>query len=280
MHTLSISIPIWKFTLRIKRQAPGNWNELSKKQLLQLVDILYIPDMDKHEKQIRVTRLLFNLNWIHIMLMSPAQLAWLNTFFYFITDPDKVEDEAEKAPLTDNKITVIKQGRDKYYGPVGDFEQLSGREWTAADEAFREYCQTGEEAQLDQLIAILWRPRNTNIDMKSESFKGDCRMPYNSFTAEFRAKRFAKLDYRIKLVVLLWFRGCRHEWEQVYEKVFSGSAAENIENYGWMETMQKLSGTTFGSLEETENTPMWKLLLKMQIDIKDHEYQESKMKNK
>jgi hypothetical protein len=261
MHTLTVKTPIWRWYKTTRHTGPGSWNELSRKQLLQVAEIISTePDTDK--QKVKLTKALFGLKWHHIFLMSPEQLAYLNTFFGFILKGNE---------LTDNKILHIRQGRDKYYGPLGDFSTLTAKEWTAADGAFLEYCRSGEEEQLDLLIAILWRPKQGSASSKSEDWRGDYRMPFNQFTAEFRAKRFTKLDRRIKLAILIWYRGCRQEWEQFYERVFSGSGAEQVENYGWMETIQKMSGTSFGNLHDTELTPMWKLLLKMQIDIKDQE---------
>ena len=268
MIPLSISIPIWKFTLTFRRKGPSSWNEITPKQLIRLAEVLYSGIEDQDKLKIKITRILFGLKWYQIFLMSSAQLAYLNTFFNYIF---------EKNSLTENKFPSLRIGFSRFYGPLGDFSSLKGKEWTNAADAFREYVQTGEEEYLNLLIAILWRPRNKEAKPEREDWDGDFRLPYNTFTAERRAKVMAKLDYRIKLAILIWFRGCWEEWEQYYPRVFTANG-EQVENFGWMETMQKLTGTTFGSLNETEESPMWKLLLKMEIDLKDQEIQERKNK--
>lgn len=270
MPTLSLKIPIWKFTRTINRKAPASWNELSREQLFRLIDVIYTPEDSLDKLKIRITRILFGLSWHHILLMTPFQLAYLNSFGAWVLEGNE---------LTDNKILTIRQKFSKYYGPIGDFSSLKGKEWTDADEAYLEYNRTKDEKALDLLIAILWRPRNKKVSPKDESWNGDHRVPYNRFTAEQRAKRFAKLNPLVKLAIFTWYQGCRLEWEKFYERVFSGSG-EDVENYGWMETMQKLSGSSFGNLFETEETYMWKLLLKIQIDLKDNEIMERKNSNR
>ena len=270
MIPLSITTPFWKFTRTIKRKGPSSWNELTRRQLIRLASVLFEGEADKDKLKIKITKVLFNLKWYHIFLMSSAQLAYLNTFFSFILD---------KNELTDNKFPSIRIGFRRFYGPIGDFSTLKGREWTDAADAFREYTQTNDSQYLDLLVAILWRPRNQKANPKREDWKGDYRIPYNPFTAEERAKEMAKLDYRIKLAILIWFRGCWEEWEQMFPRLFSGTG-EQVENFGWKETMQKLTGNTFGSLEETEGSFMWNLILKMEIDLKDEEIQKLKSKTK
>lgn len=268
MIPLTITIPFWRFTRTIFRSAPRTWNELTHNQLIKLAGIIFQPEEDKNRMRIKITKLLFGLRWYHIFAMSPVQLAWLNTFFDFVL---------EKNALTDNKFLTICAGRQQLYGPIGDFSTLKGKEWTHAAEAFREYIETNDPDQLDLLIAILWRPKNKKADPKSESWADDYRISYNQFTAERRAKRLAKVDQRIKMAILIWYRGCWEEWEEIYARIFSATG-EQVENYGWAETMQKLTGTTFGSLNEAEESLMWKLLLKMEIDLKDQEIQDRKSK--
>ena len=266
MIPLSITYPIWKFTRTIKRKGAGSWNELSSKQLLRLVKVLYSGEEDKEKLKIRITKALFSLSWYHIFLMSPFQLSYLNSFFSFILD---------KNELTENKFPSLRIGFSKFYGPLGDFSNLKADEWTDAAEAFRSYIRTNDVKQLDLMIAILWRPKNAEADPEREDWFGDYRIPYNPFTAEARAKKIAKLDFAVKLAILIWFRGCWEDWEQTFPRLFS-SNEEHAESFGWMETLQKLSGPTFGSIKETKSTWMWNLLLKMEIDLKDAEIQKRK----
>lgn len=266
MIPLSLTYPIWKFTRTIKRSGPTCWNDLTPKQLLRLVSVLYSGETDPEKLKIKITRVLFNLRWHHIFLISAAQLAYLNTFFGFILD---------KNELTENRFPFLRVRFRKYYGPVGSFSTLKAEEWTHAADAFREYTSTNDEKYLDLLIAILWRPKNPKADPESEDWMGDYRIPYNEFTVEGRAKKLAKIDFRTKLAILLWFRGCWAEWEEMFPRLFSATSGQ-AESFGWMETLQKLSGQTFGNIKETKTTWMWNLLLKMEIDLKDDEIQKRK----
>jgi hypothetical protein len=91
-----------------------------------------------------------------------------------------------------------------------------------------------------------------------------------------------RVPLAVKLAVLLWWKGCRREWEDVFERVFQAKG-EGPESFGWQETLLKLSGSEFGDLNSTQRTYMYKLMLKMEITLKDEEYrkeQEDSMKRK
>lgn len=273
MNTLQIKIPTHFGLRKLNFKAPDNFNALTKAQLLKVVRLIFsdAPDIDK---KIAATKHLYGLKWWHLFLFTPAQMAYMNTFCSWLFDGDH--------RLTENKIDKISTGlfKKNLYGPMGDFETLKGSEWTDADSAYMSFLETTEEENLDNLIAILWRPRNKAINPKSESFKKDIRIPYNPHTVERRAKQVSKIDSSIKYAILLWYRGCRMDWEDMFEKVFKGGTKEQVENYGWTETIQKVSGKLFGNLNDTEDTYMYKILLNMQIEIKDHDYWKSKNQNK
>jgi hypothetical protein len=272
MHTLNIILPTFYGQKKLNFKAPEAFNDISRKQLIGIVRLIF-SDMKPIDKKTWATKILYGLKWWHIMLFKPLEMSYINnTYSKWVFDEDQ--------NLTDNKIKTISLGlfKKKLYGPMG--ETLTASEWTSADGAYTEFLETQDLQHLDNLISILWRPRAKNINPKGELFTNDYRVSYNSHTVERRAAAIANIDTAIKYSILLWYKGCRLEWEEIFDKVFSSGTKEQVESYGWPETIQKVSGSKFGSLQETRKVYMHEVLFNMQIEIKDHDYWKRKNQDK
>ncbi len=252
----------------LKVNVPTSWNELTADQLTAVAGLLYSKEVDIYQFKIQATKELLKLKWHQIIILR-ERLIDLFPFIRFLE---------EENTLTMNKYIFFKLGFKKYYGPIGNFETLRADEWTEADQAFLDYHASKDEADLDRMIAVLFRPKADDISPDSNDWKNDWRKPFNEHSVYDRSLKIVKLDRRIKFGILTWYQGCRLEWESLFERVFKGSE-QMVESFGWMETIQKLSGGTFGSLEETEKTPMYKLMLNMEITIKDDEFRKDQEKH-
>ncbi len=241
------------------RYMPTSWNELSREQLITIAGLLH-SGKNIYEFRIEVLKCLLSLKWAHVFLLR-ERLVDLYPFIKFL--------EADN-DLTENKIDTIAASGLTLYGPIGNFETLTAAEWIDADSAYTDYLQTKDPKCLDKLVAVLFREKVKGVSLDALYYTGDYRTAYHDQAVKLRMRYLDKVDPRIKLAVLIWYQACRQEWEEVFERVFQG-AKEDIENFGWQETIQKLSGSTFGSLQETERTAMYKLMLNMEITLKDEE---------
>jgi hypothetical protein len=213
------------------------------------------------------------LKWHHLLILGGERLIDLFPFVKF------VEDEIN---LTQNKIAELRLRGIRFFGPIGDFSALRGDEWTEADEAYMDFSQSNQESDLNRFMAILFRERAKGMWPKHSLWKGDYRIPFLEAQIQNRIPYMERVPLSVKLAVLLWWKGCRREWETVFERVFKAKG-EGPESFGWQETLLKLSGSEFGDLEKTNKTYMYKLMLKMEVAIKDDEYrkeQEDMMKRK
>lgn len=252
---------------------PSTWNELSTKQLLQVAGLLYLREVDQYRFRIELLRIVLQLKWHHLMMLGGAYLIELFPFVKFIE---------EEITLTENKIEDIKVERWRFFGPIGNFSTLTAEEWTAADEAYIDFKSSNEVEHLDKLVAILYRKRVPGLWPRHSEWKNDYREPYNEYAVHWRKLTISKIDPRIKFAILIWYQGCRREWELVFERVFKNKA-EGPESFGWEETIMKLSGSEFGSHEQTQHTYMYMLMLKMEVTLKDEEFrkeQEDAIKRK
>jgi hypothetical protein len=269
MVELEIIIPL-KFLSDKKHRVsvPSSWNELSRSQLESIAGLLAQEQKSVYAFRIKVLEILAKLSKMTVFQIGAERLVDLFAFVEW------VEQDIE---LTDNKVLDIKCKGVRFMGPIGDFSSLTCGEWTDADEAYLDYLQTNKEESLDRLMAILYRERDKKMSPKNPLWKNDYRLPYTEATVKGRIPYMARIPMPTKLAVLFWWKGCRQEWEAVFERVFKDKGA-GPESFGWQETVIKLSGAEFGDLEKTQSTAMYKLMLKMEITIKDDEYQQQQMK--
>lgn len=243
-----------------KVDVPTCWNELTADQLTVIAGLVHIRQGDIYRFRISVIKCLMKLKWHHILTLKDRIV---DLYPYF----DWLEQENT---LTIQKYEYLKVGKIKFYGPIGDFETLKADEWTDADTAFLDYHTSKEEADLDKFVAVLFRERKKGVWPGSAFWKNDWRQDYNEHTVNLRAQYLTGIDKRVKLGILTWYQGCRGDWELIFERVFKGNQ-QMIESFGWQETIQKMSGSTFGDMEKTMGTYMYKLMLNMEITLKDEE---------
>ncbi len=241
---------------------PTSWEELTPEQLLRVGHLLYARKLDIYRFRVELLRILVQLKWHHLMMLGGAYLVELFPFVSFIE---------ENIDLRTQKIPEIKIGLTRYFGPIGDFATLRAEEWTACDEAFLDFKESQDPTHLDKLVAILFRRRQKGMWTGHSQWAGDYREPYREHTVARRQEAFQKIDQRIRYATLIWWIGCRLEWEELFERVFK-SKSEGPESFGWEETLMKLSGAEFGTDSETRSTHMYKLMLKMESSLKDDEY--------
>ncbi|WP_057935866.1 hypothetical protein [Algoriphagus resistens] len=264
---LEIIFPVlFGLTRRIRVNLPAKWNELTQKQLIPLAGLLHSSFDSVYEFRIKALMVLTRLNLIQMLALG-ERIIDLYPFIQFL------EDENE---LTQNKIESITIGYfagKTLYGPVGNFETLTADEWTEADDAYLEFRRESSDQALDRFIAILFRERVLPVNELDN--KRDPRIAYSEGSEKHRLPLIQKIPRDTKLAVILWWTGCRKEWEDVFERVFSAKG-EGPESFGWQETILKLSGTVFGNHRDTQRTYMYKLMLQMEVTLKDEEYQKQK----
>lgn len=244
----------------IKVDIPTCWNEMSADQVAKICKLLYLQKIDIYRFRILSIQTLFGFSWLKMMLIKDRMVD-LYQFIRFLEEENN---------LTKNPFVIVKANGIKFYGPIGDFSTLKAEEWTEADTAFMDFMASENQEDLDRFISILYREQFYNMNPDHPEWAGDYRMPFNEHTVPLRMMHLSKLDAGIKFGILTWYRACRQEWENLFERVFQ-SNGQNLENFGWPETIQKLSGSTFGDMAKTMDTYMYRLMLNMEITIKDEE---------
>ena len=146
--------------------------------------------------------------------------------------------------LTVNPLPVIEVSGHKYYGPSNKLTNINAFEFSFAESQYLAYHQTGKIEALNNLIAILYRPQG-NLE------QGETRVPFNNKLIEKYADHISKISHNQKQMILLWYIGCRNHIVESNKKVFNNENTKQAENTTWIDVIMAISGTKFGTFNET-----------------------------
>ena len=244
---------------------PETWNELSKPQLLEIsklfdqtgklitqaLDQLSLSFLGLEKWRFNRNRTLLDMNLVQFDEIA-SKLDWIFE---------------EKASLTAQLIPKLKIGRRTYTGPDESIGNCTAAEISKADTAFLVFQEKQEECYLDDLIAILYRPRKWWWPFKAlfpELHEGDLRRRFNDYTVKRRAKRMVKLPKEIKKAILIYYQGCKSEVVEEFPNAFDGKKSSNGLDFGMTGLLLSLSGDKFGEFEKTKDTNFWLLMMEVE----------------
>lgn len=257
---------------------PTNWNDLSKRQLLEVCRLL---NDNTPINQINILWYLFSFkiyklkdlrNW-NMIRKLPAE--WIHTL---LTDKTFFGFIFNKAELSNYPFKKIRIGRRVFYGPPNKILNIKAVEVTFGYELFKLYDKTKKMEFLDRLIAILYRERNWFSFLKSfkYGYNGDIRTDLNSYKMESRLKYISKLDHSIKLAIFLNFATCWENFQKLkqYEYVFQkveNSPSKKEDPLIWQKIMMKMAESgVFGTLTQVEQMDREPFFLFMQKNIEEY----------
>lgn len=202
MHT--IEIPDIKF----KTEIPAGIEEMNRKQYLMYAGLLAKLLSKDISMETFKTSMVFTFMKIRSDKKKYEKLAGEAKFDisanvykiaelldYFFT----IEDDKIKVNLSWTKsfIRSIHRWIHFYYGPVDALTDITFLEYKDANSFYRKYSETQDEADLNRLIAVLYRPR-----IMGHKFK------YNPAKIEKRAQRIGKMPYDIRFGIFLFYTAC------------------------------------------------------------------------
>ena len=189
----------------------------------------------------------------------------------------------ESNTLTRQLLPRIRVGVTYYYGPADRLKNLTFKEFVFAYNLYVAYKKYKQPERLDQLIAVLYRPKQPGLTTQHPDYQGDLRQPFNNHLIEQRAKKMAKLPDYYKQAILIWFEGCFNWMVERYEQLFSTNETTSEAEGGLKELIHRLSGGTFGDFTQTEQTNIFDIMDQLNINVKDnkeHERNMAEMRNK
>lgn len=220
-------------------QVPTTWNELSFKQLVKVVEIVY------GDYPVTMGKLL-----LFKTIAGFTDLQWA-----FVT-PDEVDDLLYLVDFigSDTKLTrqlVPRQGR--FTGPADSFNNLVMHEFVFTEDHFFRFKDGESIEHLNNLVAVLFRPVKKGYDT-TKNLDGDARIPFNENLCLYNAKRkIAKWDINIKLAILTWYEACRIQMVEDFPEVFKDDGTGDPAKYGLLSMMRNVAaGGVHGNFSAVE----------------------------
>jgi hypothetical protein len=245
-----------------KLLCPGSFNELSRTQLLTIIELLYATG-DETRKRFRMLRELFNYgrstktSWILRWKMSPeayVEMFPLTDFIFKESDLTKNLLPSVRVPFSFKKLS----------GPDDRLNNIVFIEFIKCERFYNKFQKTREVKHLDKLIAVLYRAKKKSYDPLKD---GDIREKYideNKFI-DHQAKLISRLPIRVRLSILHYYHGCRNyifnypAYKQVFkkvEKIVDVNQRANIkEDYSWEKALMNMAAT----VKDTEDIAQTRL---------------------
>jgi hypothetical protein len=133
-------------------EIPTSWNELSQKQVLQIMTVLYLRKYKAEQQLLRLVQALTGLNNYGFFKCSVDEVAEYFYLLAFLVD-DKFEFTTNLIPKYQGKKGPV------LYGPTSELENQRMSEFTIADGLFNQWFEDKENEQLlNELVATLYRP--------------------------------------------------------------------------------------------------------------------------
>lgn len=172
-----------------------------------------------------------------------------------------------KLNLTKNHLPKLKIGWfNWFYGPGDRLNDLSIEEFSFAYSAYINYNRTLDVDQLNNLVAILYRPAASLKDKRN----GETKQPFNYKLIEAYSQRMDWLSDAYKQGVLLFFMGCLEYFKKKYPEVFRRAEKNEVGGTGtFFDTVVDMSGGEFGPFKDTKSENMHVIMRALNKKIKN-----------
>lgn len=237
-------------------EVPSTWNELSTAQVVGICAVLASKDFDLEYKMLKILWMLTSLS------MKKYKRAWTDEIHNALP---AVEFCFKSVELTRNPLPVLRIGFMKYIGPADLLQNINCNEWADAESALMSYHETKRDVFLDQLIAILWRPKNYLYNEDSPVDNLDNREVYNEKLRDKRMPLFAKLSADKKLVILHFYQSCRQVFVNNFQEVFTGEKGNKANKYGWLSIYSAMANHNPAEIMNIAHQPVTLMLASLDM---------------
>jgi hypothetical protein len=256
----------------IRRSLPSTWNELSLNQLIY-VSRLFNGKLNLFDFRVKALREFLSIKRSTFKRIDPEDAYFLNETLDFLT---------KEVSLTRNVIPVIRTGLRKYYGPSDAMTNCTFGEFTLASSVLDEYHKSGSEDHLDQLVAILYRPKKMFWYIRKHfTDHQDPRVRFMNRSLKKRACRMTLVDHCIKHSVLLFFSGVLNSLTVLYPYVYCQKDESNNQDNGWASLIISLADgkTDDKSLETVMNSNLYNVFIGLNKKAKEYQDYLDKIEN-
>lgn len=242
----------------------SRWNELTESDLIALAKASEFGLNIAKSKMLMAIKL-YKIDYRSFMNLSHENKYHLTKLCNFIF---------EKCELNKWVIKKIRIGFKTYYGPEDYLSDLTGAEMAWLEAKFSDYQKDFNQAIIDEIIAILYRPKKLFAKK---------RLPFSEELAEETLKRVKLLPKSVKTAIFLNYKGCRNFIIDKHPVIFSGEAKtstkKNHNKSVWEPVYRKLAKSgVFGNYEETKKQNFYTILAEVTDMITESQELQSKLK--
>lgn len=227
----------------------GKYNELSKRQLLRIAKV-QLSETSNLRKRVLFLKILLWKNNAFFKRIPDAGIAdlLLLTDWLFEKQNDTYVLSAPKN--TKQLIPHVRIRFTKYHGPGDLLNNISVMEWGRAEKYFLRFHKSKKIEDLNNLVAVLYRPLDKRKKITDKDYNGDLRMKYNDFTHAESVKHLSRLDIYTKHAIFMYYSACREAifTSKKYAEVFDGQESKTIKSnpdFTWIDFIMDLSGKNF-----------------------------------
>lgn len=218
---------------------PENWNELTGRQLLQVMDSLFVKSYSTEQLVLKLFQIITGMSSFRL---AATPISELEDFIYLVSFLFKPVD------ITKNVLLRYKN----FYGPDDEAGNLIMQEFVFSEGYFMNWFENKEDAgSINSLISVLYRPGKRGYNKKLNP-DGDIREPYNQNACNYYAKKkIAKWPLQVKLAIAYWYSACRQKLVNDNPDVFGGSGEPA--KYGLVSIMMNVAEDgVFGDFDKVE----------------------------
>lgn len=230
-----------KINLNIK--LPQSWNELSKKQLQGIAEVLEYYRRLPEEKQ-EEGRELKKL-YLHLIKQLLRENSWLKVWIALLQIPPSEYLDYLQFLFKENKRhqfpEAFKIKKKTYSPPALRLQNVKMKEFSFADSLYYNWRQTGREDFLNLLCATIYREKGGKSEI-------DIRKPFEKLLVQMEVVRFQKLKHREKLAIAFAYEGCRNYIISLYPHVFPKPIEATQDPEQKKKNPEKPTYTPFGKL--------------------------------
>lgn len=178
-----------------------------------------------------------------------------------------------KTDFVKNLIPKIKVGKKWYYGPSEALTNTEFGEYVTALNAYVDFSNTGEEADLDTLVGALYRPKRKKGKIYNLR---DQRIDFDKNAVPYYSKKVTKIPFSQKYAIYLFFSACQQFIVTSNELELSGGVIVDLsilfkpnnskgpKGIGMAGVVYSLAeSAVFGDAEKTAKQNTYDVLLRM-----------------
>lgn len=262
---------------------PASWNELSEKQLLQLMKLLHVSNYPLEKAFLKILKILTGMSWWEFfrapvttterIVYNPFKLSlsWGVYLFrcrkicYGMDEYLYLTDFLEKEnKLTKNHIADYK----KFYGPADECNNLRMAEFVFSEDYFMRWSDNKDDDNLlNNLVAVLYRPIKKNYDV-TKNKDGDPRIAFNQNLCEYYADTdISGWPKMVKLAIAQFYDACREKLVKDNDEIFGGATGEPAK-HGLISVMIGVAEShAFGDFEKVEQLHVNMVMIQLQEQI-------------